>query len=102
MTAIHDSRATDLLGQFAVWFTIGIVPPTPPVKSAKLDYYVEAGQAGGPERDTLAAALADYTRIGTGRGTLTALATTHDDDGFPVQQWKAIYLDSRGEWSAWR
>lgn len=102
MTAIHDNRAADLLGQFAARFLMLVAPPTVPVKDAKLAYYVEAGEGGTEERKSLTLALADYVWIGTRRGTLTALATTHDDDGEPAQQWNAIYLDSVGKWSAWR
>lgn len=108
---IHANRIADLLGRSeidhpqprpAARFLLEIVPPLSPVPEAKLSYYVEAGAHGSKERDWLFQVLADYARIGTGRGRLFALATTYDADKQPMQQWKCEYDDEGKTWGRWR
>lgn len=103
---IHANRMADLLGgspnRPVARFTLEVYPPLTPFPGAQLSYYVEAGADGSKERDWLFQALADYTRIGTGRGRLFALATVRDADGEPVQQWKCEYDDESKTWGKWK
>lgn len=106
---IHANRIADLLGGSpnrpdVIVTTRVPQPPIPPDATAELSYYVRGyyGLPDGKERAAIYEAVRDLVNCGMRNHTLTALATTYDADGEPMQQWKCEYDDQSKTWGKWK